>query len=181
MTEFSQEELAAILRIIFETEGLNDQNVLIEIDEGVLIEEATAAPVSAPAAAPAAAPENVPSEPNQLPNASSDDEEPKEVIGMGHASDSDEDLQSGINPRADLRGSMIQEGWGVGRWVSRGWWSGGQGSGEWSDSEMSSVETSDPSSDYDPADDSDEESDADVNVGSRFWVLSDTSISCISG
>ena len=39
---------------------------------------------------------------------------------------------------------------------------------------MSSVRTSDLSSDYDPADDIDEESDADVNVGSRFGVLSDT-------
>ena len=38
---------------------------------------------------------------------------------------------------------------------------------------LSSVWTSDLSSDYDPAD-SDEESNADVNVGSRFEVLSDT-------
>ena len=38
---------------------------------------------------------------------------------------------------------------------------------------MSSVRISDLSSDYDPAD-SDEESNADVNVGSRFGVLSDT-------
>ena len=50
----------------------------------------------------------------------------------------------------------------------------GRGLGERSDSEVSSVRTSDLSSDYDPADDSDEESDADVNVGSRFGVLSDT-------
>ena len=56
MAEFSQEELAAALRSIFEAEGLNDQNVLIAIDEGVLIEEATAAPVAAPSAAPASAP-----------------------------------------------------------------------------------------------------------------------------
>ena len=67
-------------------------------------------------------------------------------------------------------------GLGVERWVSRGWWSGGQGLGEeeGSDSEVSSVRTSDRSSDYDLTDDSEEESDADVNVGSRFGVLSDT-------
>ena len=41
------------------------------------------------------------------------------------------------------------------------------GEGEESDSEVSSVGTRDLSSDYDPAD-SDEESDADVNVDSRF-------------
>ena len=50
----------------------------------------------------------------------------------------------------------------------------GRGLGEGSDSEVSSVRPSDLSLDYDPADDSDEESDADVNVGSRFGVLSDS-------
>ena len=80
MEEFSQEELAAALRSIFDVEGLNDQNVLIVINEGVLIEEATAAPAAAPSVAPAAAPavapaaasENVPSQQNRPPDESSD-------------------------------------------------------------------------------------------------------------
>ena len=62
--------------------------MLIAIDEGVLIEEATAAPEVALAAAPAATLENVPSQQNQPTDESSDEEDPKEVIGMGHASDS---------------------------------------------------------------------------------------------
>ena len=160
MAEFSQEELAVALRIIFEAESLNDQNVLIEIDEGILIEEA------------AASPENVPSEQNQLPDESSDDEEPKEVIDMGYASDSGEDIPEWDRSESEFEGFDDPGRLGVGRWVSRCWWNGGLGEG--SDSEVSSVGTSDLSSDYDPADDSDEESDADVNVSSRFGVLSDT-------
>ena len=50
MAELSQEALAAAFRSIFEAEGL-----LIAIDEGILVEEATAAPAAAPSAAPAAA------------------------------------------------------------------------------------------------------------------------------
>ena len=88
IAELSQEELTATLRSIFEAEGLNDQNVIISINDGIFIEEATAAP----AAALAAAPENVPSHQNQPPDKSSDEEDPKELIGMGHASDSGEDL-----------------------------------------------------------------------------------------
>ena len=88
MVELSQEELPAALRSIYKVEGLSNPNVLIAIDEGVLIKEATAAP----AAALAAAPENVPSQQSRPPNESSDEEDPKEVIGMDHGSDSGEDL-----------------------------------------------------------------------------------------
>ena len=58
--------------------------------------------------------------------------------------------------------------------VGRCGFQGVVGEGEGSDSEVLSVGASDLSSDYDPADDSNEESDADVNVGSHFGVLSDT-------
>ena len=58
---------------------------------------------------------------------------------------------------------------GVGGVVGRG-----LEEGDGFDSKVSSVGTSDLSSNYDPADDSDEEPDADVNVGSHFGVLSDT-------
>ena len=164
MAEFSQEELAAALRSIFKAEGLNDQNVLISIDEGVLIEEAMAAP----SAAPAAAPDNVPSQQNQPPDESSDEDEQKQVIGLGHASDSGEDLLEWDGSESEFEGLDDPGGFqGVGGVL-------GRGLGEGSDSEVSSVRTSDLSSNYDSADDSDEESDADLNVGSRFGVLSDS-------
>ena len=59
------------------------------------------------------APENMPRQQNQPPDESSEEEDPKEVIGMGHYSDSGEDLPSGIDLRANLRGSTIREGWGL--------------------------------------------------------------------
>ena len=67
--------------------------------------------------------------------------------------------------REQVRG--VRRSGRVGRWVSRGWLGGGQGSGEGEDSEVLSVGTSDISSDYDPTDHSDEKSDADVNV--LYW------------
>ena len=124
MVEFSQQELAAALRIILEAESLNDQNVLIGIDEGVLIEEATVAP--------AAAQENVPREQNQLPDESSDDEEPKEVIGLGHASDSGEDLPKWDRSESEFEGFDDPGGlggWKVGfKWLVE-WWAAVWGRG----------------------------------------------------
>ena len=62
MAELSEEALAANIRSIFEAEGM-----ILAIDEGILVEEATAAPSPVPVAALAealaeAAPENVPSQ-----------------------------------------------------------------------------------------------------------------------
>ena len=45
------------------------------------------------------------------------------------------------------------------------------------DSEVSSVRTSDLSSDYEPSDDSDEESESDVDTGSCSGILSNNSAS----
>ena len=166
MAELSQEALAAALCSIFEAEGL-----LISIDEGILVEEATAAPAAVPSAAPAAAlaaaPENVPSHQDQPPDDSGYEDEQKQVIGLGHASDSGEDLPELDRFESEFEGFDDPGGFqGVGGVM-------GRGLGEGSVSEVSSVRTSDLSSNYDPTD-SDEESDADVNVGSRFGILSDT-------
>ena len=170
MAELSEEALAAAIRSIFEAEGL-----ILAIDEGILVEEATAAPAAAPSPAPvaalpaAAAPENVPSRQDEPPDDSGDEEEQKQVIGLGHASDSGEDLPEWDCSESEFEGFDDPGGFqGVGGVVGRG-----LGEGEGSDSEVSSVRTSDLSSDYDPSD-SDEESNADMHIGSRFEVLSDT-------
>ena len=182
MAQFSQEESAAALRSIFETEGL-----LIAIDEGVLVEEATVAPAAAPSAAPAAvpavapaaAPKNVPRQQDQPPDDSSDEDEQKQVIGLDHASDSGEDLPEWDRSENEFEGFDVPGGFQeVGGVVGRC-----LGEGAWSDCEVLSVRTSDLLLDYDPADDSDEESDADVNVRRQpFWSLVwYCSSSCISG
>ena len=118
-------QLAAALRSIYEAKGLSDPDILIAIDEGVLIVsmEATAALAAALAAASAAAPKNVRSQSDE----SSDDEDPKEVIGMGHASNSGEDLPKWNWSESKFEGFDDQGE--VGRWVSRGWWDVGQGLG----------------------------------------------------
>ena len=119
MAELSQEALAAALRSIFEAEGL-----LIAIDEGILVEEATAAPAAAPSAAPAAALaaalENVPSQQDQQPDDSGDEDEQKQVIGLGHASDLGEDLPKWDRSESEFEGFDVPGGFqGVGGVVSR--------------------------------------------------------------
>ena len=124
MAELSQEALAAALHSIFEAKGL-----LIAIDEGILVEEATAAPAAAPsaapaaalAAAPAAALENVPSQQDQQPDDSGDEDEQQQVIGLGHASDLGEDLPKWDRSVSEFEGFDVPGGFqGVGGVVGRG-------------------------------------------------------------
>ena len=123
MADLSQEALAAALRSIFEEQGL-----IFVFDEGILVEEATAAPAAAPspapaatlAAAPAPAPEHVLSRQDEPPDDSGDDEQ-KQVIGLGHASDSGEDLPEWNCSESEFEGFDIPGGFqGDGGVVGRG-------------------------------------------------------------